>query len=171
MRKFGVLGLGMVLVLGLFFVSCGENGQDDSGANPAVSGEKDSGYDSTTSEQSVQIPEVNTFITSKPSQYECSEISSFTFTCDRERTCKRLNLPAFLKPFCACTYECKLDLDYPDKTGDLPAASEGWYNCSLPEDVSLPEACIFPTFRVRATDYCGNVDPTPAKYSWDHCCR
>jgi len=175
MRNLRILGLGMVLVLGLFVVSCGENAQDDSGANPAISQEDDSGFASTASDQTVQIPEVNTFITSKPPKSECGLISKFTFNCDRERTCKQLQLqlqaklPAFLRPFCACAYECKLDLVYP--TPGLIAAGdpEGWYNCSSPEEINLSKIPSVSTFWVRATDYCGNVDPSPAKYSWDHC--
>jgi len=180
MRNLRILGLGMVLVLGLFVVSCGENGQDDSGSNPAISGEQNSGYDSITSEQSLTTCEVETYITSKPPKKDCDEIASFAFTCDRERTCKQLelqlqsDLPAFLKPFCACTYECKVNFNYPTaiRDGSIGPISvpEGWYNCSSPTDIYMPSPFIQATFRVRATDYCGNVDPTPAKYSWANAC-
>jgi len=173
MRKFRVLGLAMVLVLGAFLISCGEDGQEDLAAAPGVSQQQASGYEVAASNQIVEIPEVDTIISSKPPKVDCNETAQFAFTCDRERICKGLGftLPAFLKPFCKCTYECKLNFDMPvGAPSAFISIPKGWYNCSSPTEVIMPSPYMDATFRVRATDALGMVDPTPAKYSWGNRC-
>ena len=177
MKNLKLWGMGALLVAGFLFVSCGDNALEDSGANPEIAQAADSGYSTASSAQLYEIPDVKTIITSKPPANECTEFNDLAFTCDRERTCKNLpfKLPAFLKPFCKCTYECKfissgISDQLPGGLGATITAKPEWESCTSPVTVTMPEACLQATFQVRATDALGLTDPSPAKYSWQHCC-
>jgi len=50
-----------------------------------------------------------------------------------------------------CTFECQID-------------SSGWYGCSSPHNASIGDGSH--TFYVRARDPSGNIDPSPASYTW-----
>ncbi|MEN9980203.1 MAG: hypothetical protein ABIK38_07710 [candidate division WOR-3 bacterium] len=77
-----------------------------------------------------------TIITENPPALANSSTADFSFTCDDP----------------PCTFECKLD-------------SGGWFACSSPIQYSgLVNAEH--TFQVRSTDEAGNLDPSPATYSW-----
>jgi Cys-rich repeat protein len=77
-----------------------------------------------------------TTITSKPSDPSNSSDATFTFTCSEQN----------------CTFECKID-------------SGQWESCSSPKTYNnLSEGKH--SFEVRAIDSAGNVDQSPASYSW-----
>jgi len=77
-----------------------------------------------------------TTITSRPSNPSNSSSARFEFTCDEE----------------GCTFECKLD-------------DGSWESCTSPKDyANLQEGSH--TFSVHAIDSAGNVDQSPANYSW-----
>jgi Cys-rich repeat protein len=78
----------------------------------------------------------DTAITSRPSNPSNSSSARFEFTCDEE----------------GCTFECKLD-------------DGSWESCTSPKDyANLQEGSH--TFSVHAIDSAGNVDQSPANYSW-----
>jgi len=77
-----------------------------------------------------------TFIDSQPPNPDNSSSPSFAFSCD--------DVP--------CTFQCQMD-------------SGGFSACSSPRNYSgLSESAH--TFEVKATDFAGNPDLTPASYSW-----
>ena len=80
---------------------------------------------------------LDTFLLSRPSNPSNSADASFTFTCNA----------------LSCSYQCSLD-------------SGPWNTCSSPKNYSgLSDGSH--TFMVRAIDIDGNIDPTPASYSWN----
>lgn len=79
----------------------------------------------------------NTMITSGPTDVETSTLASFAFTA--------------VAPAGGETFECSVD-------------SDGFLPCSSPVGVTRPNGAH--TFRVRAIDRAGNIDPTPALHAW-----
>ena len=80
----------------------------------------------------------DTFINSKPTDPTTSTVANFTFTASEIDS----------------TFECMLD-------------NSEWVECEVPIDPpfsGLTEGSH--NFKVRATDEMGNVDPTPAEYTW-----
>jgi|GEM_PF-3162244 len=83
----------------------------------------------------------NTTITSAPSNPSASEVATFSFTGNDNRT-----LPANL------SFECSLD-------------GQGFNSCVAPQQFSdLTHGSH--TILIRAVDAAGNFDPTPASYTW-----
>jgi outer membrane protein assembly factor BamB len=84
----------------------------------------------------IDITPPETTITSQPPNPSNSTLSVFEFTCNEE----------------PCTFECHLD-------------NGGWLSCTSPKIYSgLSDGSH--TFEVRAIDSAGNIDKTPATYSW-----
>lgn len=77
-----------------------------------------------------------TIIISSPSNPAGSTTTIFEFTCDKEE----------------CVYECELD-------------SSGWEACESPKTYTGLSKNVH-IFEVRALDMSGNIDETPAPYSW-----
>jgi hypothetical protein len=89
----------------------------------------------------VETTPPDTTITANPAVLSNSNSAGFSFTGSDNMT-----------PVASLTFQCKLD-----------AGSFG--TCTSPENLSgLSDASH--TFRVRAIDQAGNVDPTPASYTW-----
>lgn len=77
-----------------------------------------------------------TTITSYPQNPSNSDTATFEFICDEKN----------------CSFECQLD-------------NSGWTPCESPKTYTgLLEGTH--TFEVRAKDSAGNIDPTPARYTW-----